>query len=143
MTAAPALAAVAEDFLYCLGLGLLLAALRDASGLIFGNGRVLGFVWDVAAFVAAAVALCGFAAGASAAGLTRWYMAAGLALGALSWHGAVSGALHAAAFALLIYLRKIIFIRGLNIFSYDLQCVSILYRLIVIICMQVITKNLP
>ena len=101
MTAAPALAAVAEDFLYCLGLGLLLAALRDASGLIFGNGRVLGFVWDVAAFVAAAVALCGFAAGASAAGLTRWYMAAGLALGALSWHGAVSGALHAAAFALL------------------------------------------
>ena len=101
MTAAPALAAVAEDFLYCLGLGLLLAALRDASGLIFGNGRVLGFVWDVAAFLAAAVALCGFAAGASAAGLTRWYMAAGLALGALSWHGAVSGALHAAAFALL------------------------------------------
>jgi len=101
LTAAPALAAVAEDFLYCLGLGLLLAALRDASGLIFGNGRVLGFVWDVAAFLAAAVALCGFAAGASAAGLTRWYMAAGLALGALSWHGAVSGALHAAAFALL------------------------------------------
>ena len=101
MTAAPALAAVAEDFLYCLGLGLLLAALRDASGLIFGNGRVLGFVWDVAAFLAAAVALCGFAAGASAAGLTRWYMAAGLVLGALSWHGAVSGALHAAAFALL------------------------------------------
>ena len=101
MTAAPALAAVAEDFLYCLGLGLLLAALRDASGLIFGNGRVLGFVWDVAAFLAAAVALCGFAAGASAAGLTRWYMVAGLALGALSWHGAVSGALHAAAFALL------------------------------------------
>ena len=101
MTAAPALAAVAEDFLYCLGLGLLLAALRDASGLIFGNGRVLGFVWDVAAFLAAAVALCGFAAGASAAGLARWYMAAGLALGALSWHGAVSGALHAAAFALL------------------------------------------
>src|SRR5699024_1006409 len=92
LTAAPALAAVAEDFLYCLGLGLLLAALRDASGLIFGNGRVLGFVWDVAAFLAAAVALCGFAAGASAAGLTRWYMAAGLALGALSWHGAVSGA---------------------------------------------------
>lgn len=101
MTAAPALEAVTGDFLYCLGLGMLLAALRDASGLLLGNGPVRGFVWDIAAFLAAAIALCGFAAGASAAGITRWYMAAGLALGALAWQGAVSGAVHAIGRAVL------------------------------------------
>lgn len=94
MTAAPALWAVGQDVVWCLGLGLLLAAGRDFLGLLAGNGRVLSFVWDVFAFAAASVLLCGFTASASAGGVARWYMAAALGAGALSWHWAVSGLLH-------------------------------------------------
>lgn len=94
MTAAPALWAVGQDVVWCLGLGLLLAAGRDFLGLLAGNGRVLSFVWDVLAFAAASVLLCGFTASASAGGVARWYMAAALGAGALSWHWAVSGLLH-------------------------------------------------
>lgn len=94
MTAAPALWAVGQDVVWCLGLGLLLAAGRDFLGLLAGNGRVLSFVWDVLAFAAASVLLCGFTASASAGGVARWYMAAALGAGALSWRWAVSGLLH-------------------------------------------------
>ena len=57
MAAAPALWAVGRDMLWCLGLGLLLAAARDLLGLLAGNGRVLCFLWDVLGFAAAAVLL--------------------------------------------------------------------------------------
>lgn len=94
MAAAPVLWAVGRDVLWCLGLGLLLAGARDLASILLGNGRLLCFVWDVLAFAGAAVLLCGFAASASAGGGTRWYMAAGLGVGALAWRWAVSGALH-------------------------------------------------
>ncbi len=94
MNAAPALAAALRDVVACLGIGLLLAAARDALGLLLGNGRVRCFAWDLAAFAGAAVLLCGFVAGASSSGVMRWYMAAGLGAGALSWQWAVSGLLH-------------------------------------------------
>lgn len=94
MTAAPALAAAWADVLSCLGIGLLLAAARDMLGLLLGNGRVRCFVWDLVAFAAAAVLLCGFVAGASYSGVLRWYMAAGLGAGALGWRWAVSGSVH-------------------------------------------------
>lgn len=94
MTAAPALWAVGQDVVWCLGLGLLLAVGREFLGLLAGNGRVLSFVWDVLAFAAASVLLCGFTASASAGGVARWYMAAALGAGALSWRWAVSGLLH-------------------------------------------------
>lgn len=97
MTAAPALWAVGQDVVWCLGLGLLLAVGRDFLGLLAGNGRILSFVWDVLAFAAASVLLCGFTASASAGGVARWYMAAALGAGALSWHWAVSGLLHCLA----------------------------------------------
>lgn len=97
MTAAPALWAVGQDTLWCLGLGLLLAGVRDLAGLAVGNGRLLSFLWDVLAFAAAAVLLCGFTASASAGGVTRWYMAAGLGAGALAWRWAISGMLHSLA----------------------------------------------
>lgn len=101
MVASPAAAAVVTDVLWCLGLGLLLALARDALGLIFGNGRVLCFAWDLLAFVAGAVLLFGFSASASASGVVRWYMAGGMAAGALGWNRAGSGALHGAARALV------------------------------------------
>ncbi len=94
MAAAPDLWALGRDVLWCLGLGLLLGAARDLAGLLFGNGRVLEFLWDLAAFSAAAVLLCGFAASASAGGGARWYMALGMGAGALAWQWAVSGTLH-------------------------------------------------
>lgn len=94
MNAAPALAAALRDVVACLGIGLLLAAARDALGLLLGNGRVRCFAWDLAAFAGAAVLLCGFVAGASSSGVMRWYMAAGLGAGALGWQWAVSGLLH-------------------------------------------------
>lgn len=97
MAAAPALWAVGQDTLWCLGLGLLLAGARDLAGLAVGNGRLLSFLWDVLAFAAAAVLLCGFTASASAGGVTRWYMAAGLGAGALAWRWAISGMLHSLA----------------------------------------------
>lgn len=54
------------------------------------------FVWDVLAFAAAAFVCCGFAAGASATGAARWYMAAAMGLGALCWRWCVSHAVHRA-----------------------------------------------
>lgn len=95
MAAAPVLWAVGRDVLWCLGLGLLLAAVRDAAGIVFGNGRILCFIWDLSAFAGAAVLLCGFAASVSAGGGTRWYMAVSMGVGALAWHWGVSGTLHA------------------------------------------------
>ncbi|HJC03258.1 MAG TPA: hypothetical protein H9709_09680 [Candidatus Gemmiger stercoripullorum] len=95
MAAAPP-AAAAGDLLYCLGLGLALGAVRDVCGLVLGRGRLRDFFCDVAAFACAAVLVCGFAAGASASGVPRWYMALGLLAGALAWRQAVSGALHRA-----------------------------------------------
>lgn len=101
MAASPVLAAVLGDVLWCLGLGLLLAIARDLLGLVIGNGRLLGFVWDLLLFAAAAVLVCGFAAGVSASGVVRWYMAAGALAGAMGWYWAVSPALHGAAGALV------------------------------------------
>lgn len=85
MVAAPVLSALAGDVLCCLGLGLLLAALRQAVGLALGGGPLLTALWDLLSFAAAAVLLCGFAAGASSSGVVRWYMAAGMLAGALGW----------------------------------------------------------
>ena len=45
---------------------------------------------------AAAFVCCGFAAGASATGAARWYMAAAMGLGALCWRWCVSHAVHRA-----------------------------------------------
>lgn len=89
--------AVLADVLWCLGLGLLLALARDALGLIFGNGRLLCFGWDLLAFGAGAVLLFGFAASASASGVVRWYMVGGMAAGALGWNRAGSETLHGMA----------------------------------------------
>lgn len=97
MVPTPALAAVGEDVLWCLGLGLLLGAGRDALGLLLGNGRLLCFVWDVLAFGAAAFLACGFAAGVSATGTVRWYMLLSMAAGALGWGWAVANAVHGLA----------------------------------------------
>lgn len=86
MAAAPAAWAVLGDILWCLGLGCLLGAGRDALGLLLGEGPVRRFCWDLLAFAAAAVLVCGFSAGVSASGLARWYMTAGMLAGALAWH---------------------------------------------------------
>ena len=97
MAAAPSAAAVWADVLWCLGLGCLLWAVRDGAELLVGRGPVRCFVLDLLAFTAAAVLLVGFSAGVSAAGLARWYMAAGLAAGALAWQKAIVPPLHALA----------------------------------------------
>lgn len=97
MAAAPAAAAVWADVLWCLGLGCLLWAVRDGAELLVGRGPVRCFVLDLLAFTAAAVLLVGFSAGVSAAGLARWYMAVGLAAGALAWQKAIVPPLHALA----------------------------------------------
>ena len=94
MAAAPAAAAVWADVLWCLGLGCLVWAVRDGAELLVGRGPVRCFVLDLLAFTAAAVLLVGFSAGVSAAGLARWYMAAGLAAGALAWQKAIVPPLH-------------------------------------------------
>ena len=85
MAASPALTAILGDVLWCLGLGCLLGACRDLTGLLLGEGPVRCFVWDVAAFAAAAVLLYGFCAGVSASGVARWYMAGAMLVGALAW----------------------------------------------------------
>ena len=72
MAAAPAAAAVWADVLWGLGLGCLLGAGRDILGLVLGNGPVRCFCWDLLAFAAAAVLVCGFSAGVSASGLARF-----------------------------------------------------------------------
>lgn len=97
MVPSPPLWAVLGDVLLCLGAGLLLGAVRDGATLAFGSGPVRCFVWDVLAFAAAAFVCCGFAAGASATGAARWYMAAAMGLGALCWRWCVSHAVHRAA----------------------------------------------
>ena len=104
MAAAPAAAAVWADVLWCLGLGCLVWAVRDGAELLLGRGPVRCFVLDLLAFTAGVVLLVGFSAGVSAAGLARWYMAAGLAAGALAWQKAVVPPLHhlAAAAARLL-----------------------------------------
>ena len=89
MAPSPAPWAVLGDVLWCLGLGCLLGAARDAVRLALGEGPVRCFFRDIAVFAAAAVLVCGFAAGASAGGLARWYMSAAVLLGAVSWRGAV------------------------------------------------------
>ena len=94
MTPSPPLAAIVGDVLWCLGLGLALGAVRDVAGMALGNGRLRCFLWDLLCFAGAAVLVCGFAAAVSASGQVRWYMAAGMALGALAWVWAVSGAVH-------------------------------------------------
>lgn len=94
MTAAPAATAVLADVLWCLGLGCLLGAARDGVGLVFGNGPVRCFVWDVLAFAAAAVLVFGFSAGVSASGVARWYMTGALLAGVLAWQQAVQPAVH-------------------------------------------------
>lgn len=97
MAPAPTAWAVLGDALWCLGVGCLLAAVRDAVRLLFGEGPVRCFLRDIAAFAAAAVLVCGFAAGASAGGLARWYMSAAALAGAVCWHWAVQSAVHRAA----------------------------------------------
>ncbi len=97
MVASPAAAAIAADLLWCLGLGVCLAAVRNAAGMLFGNGRLAAFLWDVLTAALAAVLLCGFCAARSASGIARWYMAAGIAAGMLAWHTALAPALDAAA----------------------------------------------
>lgn len=94
MTAAPAATAVLADVLWCLGLGCLLGAARDGVGLVFGNGPVRCFFWDVLAFAAAAVLVFGFSAGVSASGVARWYMTGALLAGVLAWQQAVQPAVH-------------------------------------------------
>lgn len=101
MAPAPTVWAVAGDTLWCLGLGCLLAALRDGTRLLLGEGALRCFARDIAAFAAAAVLVCGFAAGVSAGGLARWYMAAAMLLGALCWHWAVQPAVHRVVGAVL------------------------------------------
>lgn len=92
MAPSPAPWAVLGDVLWCLGLGCLLGAVRDAVRLALGEGPVRCFFRDIAVFAAAAVLVCGFAAGASAGGLARWYMSAAVLLGAVSWRRAVQPA---------------------------------------------------
>ena len=65
MAPSPAPWAVLGDVLWCLGLGCLLGAARDAVRLALGEGPVRCFFRDIAVFAAAAVLVCGFAAGAS------------------------------------------------------------------------------
>lgn len=93
MAAAPAAAAVLSDLLWCLGLGCLLGMARQILGLVLGEGPVRCFCWDVLTFAAAAVLVCGFAAGVSASGLARWYMAAGVLAGVLAWYATIGPAL--------------------------------------------------
>ncbi len=99
MAPSPASWAVLGDVLWCLGLGCLLAGVRDAVRLALGEGALRCFFRDIAAFAAAAVLVCGFAAGASAGGLARWYMSAALLLGAVCWHWTVQPAVHRCATA--------------------------------------------
>lgn len=106
MVPAPAFVAIAGDILWCLGLGLLLAMARDVLGWVLGNGRVLGFLWDMTAFAGAAVALYGFAAGASATGTVRWYMALGMLAGALGWQCSAGVVLRAVGRAVLTLLLR-------------------------------------
>ena len=81
MAAPIALPYVLADALCCLGLGFLLAGCYDLARFALGSCRLVCFVLDLAAALAGAVLVCGFAAARSYTGVVRWYMAAGLALG--------------------------------------------------------------
>lgn len=94
MMAAPAASAVLADVLWCLGLGCLLGAARDGLSLVFGNGPVRCFFWDLLSFAAAAVLVFGFSTGVSASGVARWYMTGALLAGVLAWQQAVQPAVH-------------------------------------------------
>lgn len=94
MMAAPAASAVLADVLWCLGLGCLLGVARDGLSLVFGNGPVRCFFWDVLAFAMAAVLVFGFSTGVSASGVARWYMTGALLAGALAWRQAIQPAVH-------------------------------------------------
>lgn len=100
MAPSPAPWAVLGDVLWCLGLGCLLGAARDAvrAGTRGGAGAVL--FPDIAVFAAAAVLVCGFAAGPARAVWPAGYMSAAVLLGAVSWRWAVQPAVHRAAAAL-------------------------------------------
>ena len=97
MAPSPAPWAVLGDAVWCLGLGCALGFWRDAMRLALGEGALRRFVRDVALFAAAAVLVCGFAAGAGESGLARWYMSAAVFAGALAWRGAVQPAAHRCA----------------------------------------------
>lgn len=96
MLASPPFWAVWTDVLWCLGLGLALAAARDLAQLLFGDSSPVQFALDLLQAGCAAVLLCGFAAGLSASGGVRWYMAAALLLGGLGWRWSGSLLLHRA-----------------------------------------------
>lgn len=85
MAVSPPFWAVWTDVLWCLGIGLCIAAGRSALELLFGESRFAGLILDLLSFAAAAVAVCGFAAELSASGTARWYMAAAMGTGALGW----------------------------------------------------------
>lgn len=94
MTSAPAAWAVWGDVLWSVGLGCLLGFGRDLAGLLLGEGPFRRFWLDLLAFAAAAVLVCGFSAGVSASGVTRWYMTAAMLAGATAWYLAVRPSLH-------------------------------------------------
>lgn len=101
MTASPPLWAVWTDVLWCLGIGFCIAWGRDVLGLLLGESRPVQLLLDLIGFAAAAVAVCGFAAQASASGAARWYMAAAMAAGALGWQKTISPVLHGATAQIL------------------------------------------
>lgn len=104
MTASPPLTAVVGDVFWCLGAGLLLAGARQAAGLLIGNGKILCFLWDLLTCSAAAVLLCGFSAGVSASGISRWYMALGMLAGAWGWNRAAAPAVTGLLLRVLTWL---------------------------------------
>lgn len=87
MAPAPAPWAVLGDALWCLGLGCLLAAARDALRLALGEGKLRCFLRDAAFFCRSGGAHLWLCGRTSAGGLARWYMSAAVLLGALCWHG--------------------------------------------------------
>ena len=80
-------------------------------GLLLGEGRVRCLCWDVLTFAVAAVLVCGFSAGVSAAGVARWYMTAGMLAGAIAWHSTVRPIVHHIVSLLLrLFLRPLYFL---------------------------------
>ena len=104
MTASPTLWSVWTDVLWCMGIGLAVALMRDWAGVIFGASRPVQVVLDLAAFASAAILICGFAAGASSIGTVRWYMAVAAVLGAMGWRYTGSQFLHHAVKKILALL---------------------------------------
>lgn len=94
MAPAPAVYAVVGDVLWCLGLGCLLALVRDGLAMAFGRGPLRDFAGDIAAAALAAVAVFGFSAQSSGSGLARWYMGLAVLAGAVCWYRAVVPVVH-------------------------------------------------